>query len=639
MEESTTQRSVPINERVLVGRYQVGELIGRGGMAEVHAGWDTRLGREVAVKVLRSDLARDPSFLQRFRREAQSAAGLNHPSIVAVYDSGEDVAVELGGASIAVPFIVMERVHGRTLRELLHEAGGPLPQKEACRVVAATLRALAYSHTNGLVHRDIKPANVMVTDDGKVKLTDFGIARAIADSAATMTNTSVVVGTAQYLSPEQAQGQTIDARADVYAAGCVLYELLTGRPPFTGDSPLAIAYQHVGQSPQPPSTYNGSLSREVDAVVLHALAKAPADRYPAAGQFAADLEALVAGRPPSEAALATLPPETPEPAETLTSDAAATATDAPGAARAAGARAAGGAGADADGSTRIVPAAQDGHTDTLPVVVRAAPTRRRKVQIGLLGLLGIVVVTVLSILLAQGKIVDVGGVTVPDVRTKTLQEAQDQLTGLGLAADVRYVANRAAKDTVVRQNPEGGAQAAAGSRVRLDVSSGPGNVQLQQFAGYQLMVVESTLTDQNLKYTIERVESFEYGQDTVVGTEPKAGTTVTEGSSVKILVSNGKVVVPDLRGKTEDVVRDSLRKITLKFTPEYVDGSGAPGTVTSLDFVGVAVNQGSEVKGKVIRGPIPTVTVTRTYTPPPPTPRPTTPTTGAPTTAPGAQAE
>lgn len=628
MEESTTQRSVPINERVLVGRYQVGELIGRGGMAEVHAGWDTRLGREVAVKVLRSDLARDPSFLQRFRREAQSAAGLNHPSIVAVYDSGEDVAVELGGASIAVPFIVMERVHGRTLRELLHEAGGPLPQKEACRVVAATLRALAYSHTNGLVHRDIKPANVMVTDDGKVKLTDFGIARAIADSAATMTNTSVVVGTAQYLSPEQAQGQTIDARADVYAAGCVLYELLTGRPPFTGDSPLAIAYQHVGQSPQPPSTYNGALPREVDAVVLHALAKSPADRYPAAGQFAADLEALVAGRAPSEAALATLPPETPEAAQDTEQGAAATgATDATG------------SDDDGDGPARIVPAAQDGHTDTLPVVVRAAPTRRRKVQIGLLGLLGIVLVTVLSILLAQGKIVDVGGVTVPDVRTKTLQEAQDQLTGLGLAADVRYVANRAAKDTVVRQNPEGGAQAAAGSRVRLDVSSGPGNVQLQQFAGYQLMVVESTLTDQNLKYTIERVESFEYGQDTVVGTEPKAGTTVTEGSSVKIFVSNGKVVVPDLRGKTEDVVRDSLRKITLKFTPEYVDGSGTPGTVTSLDFVGVAVNQGSEVKGKVIRGPIPTVTVTRTYTPPPPTPRPTTPATGGPTTAPGAREE
>jgi beta-lactam-binding protein with PASTA domain len=422
----------------------------------------------------------------------------------------------------------------------------------------------------------------------------------------------------------------------VYAAGCVLYELLTGRPPFTGDSPLAIAYQHVGQSPQPPSTYNGALPREVDAVVLHALAKAPADRYPAAGQFAADLEALVAGRPPSEGRAGDPAARDPRrnahlrrrPRPPTQGAAAAGATDATGRGM-----------TMADGSARIVPAAQDGHTDTLPVVVRAAPTRRRKVQIGLLGLLGIVVVTVLSILLAQGKIVDVGGVTVPDVRTKTLQEAQDQLTGLGLAADVRYVANRAAKDTVVRQNPEGGAQAAAGSRVRLDVSSGPGNVQLQQFAGYQLMVVESTLTDQNLKYTIERVESFEYGQDTVVGTEPKAGTTVTEGSSVKILVSNGKVVVPDLRGKTEDVVRDSLRKITLKFTPEYVDGSGAPGTVTSLDFVGVAVNQGSEVKGKVIRGPIPTVTVTRTYTPPPPTPRPTTPTTGAPTTAPGAQAE
>ena len=608
MEPTASERSDARLDRVLVGRYQVGELIGRGGMAEVHAGWDTRLGREVAVKVLRSDLARDPSFLQRFRREAQSAAGLNHPGIVAVHDSGEDSSTELGGASIAVPFIVMERVRGHTLRELLHEAGGPLATEEACRVVAATLRALAYSHANGLIHRDIKPANVMVTTTGEVKLTDFGIARAIADSAATMTNTSVVVGTAQYLSPEQAQGKAIDARADVYAAGCVLYELLTGRPPFTGDSPLAIAYQHVGQAPEPPSTHHAGLSREVDAVVLHALAKDPADRYGTAGEFAADLEALVASRPPSAAALAALP--APEAVEPDPRD------PAP---------------ADAGGPPAGVrPAASDSDTDTLPVVGRAPVSTRRKLLLGLFGALGVVAVTILGILLAQGKIVDVGGVTVPDVRTKSLQEAQDQLTKLSLAADVRYVSNRAAKDTVVRQNPEGGAQAPSGSRVRLDVSSGPGNVQLQQFAGYQLTVVESTLTDQNLKYTIERVESFEYGQDTVVGTDPKAGTTVQEGSTVRIQVSNGKVVVPDLRGKSEDVVRDSLRKITLKFTPEYVYGGGAPGTVIGLDFVGVAVNQGSEVKGKVVRGPIPTVTTTVTYTPPPSPTSTTGPTTGRP---------
>ncbi|MCA0438224.1 MAG: Stk1 family PASTA domain-containing Ser/Thr kinase [Actinobacteria bacterium] len=622
MDPTAAEGSRPTSDRVLVGRYQVGELIGRGGMAEVHAGWDTRLGREVAVKVLRSDLARDPSFLQRFRREAQSAAGLNHPGIVAVYDSGEDTLTELGGAPLAVPFIVMERVHGRTLRDLLHAAGGPLPPEEACRMVAATLRALAYSHANGLIHRDIKPANVMVTDDDKVKLTDFGIARAIADSAATMTNTSVVVGTAQYLSPEQAQGKPIDARADVYAAGCVLYELVTGRPPFTGDSPLAIAYQHVGQSPEPPSTYAPDLARDLDAVALHALAKDPADRYETAGQFAADLEALVAGRRPSAAALAALPAPAVEPAPEPALEA--------------------GPGASGDGTPGragpIVPAAHDGGTDTLPIVGRSAPSRRRTAVIAMLGALGIVAVTVLGILLAQGKIVDVGGVTVPDVRTRTLQDAQDQLSALGLAADVRYVANKAAKDTVIRQNPEGGTQAPSGSRVRLDVSSGPGNVQLQQFAGYQLTVVESALTDANLKYTIERVESFEYGQDTVVGTDPKGGTTVTEGSTVKILVSNGKVVVPDLRGKSEDVVRDSLRKITLKFTPEYVYGSGAPGTVTSLDFVGVAVNQGSEVKGKVIRGPNPTVTVTTTVTPSPPAPPTTSPAPTAPTTA-GPQAQ
>ena len=639
VEPSSPKGSEPTVEasRVLVGRYQVGALIGRGGMAEVHAGWDTRLGREVAVKVLRSDLARDNSFLQRFRREAQSAAGLNHPGIVSVHDSGEDSHTELGGATVAVPFIVMERIHGRTLREELHTAGGPLPIKDACRIVAATLRALAYSHANGLIHRDIKPANVMVTDDGKVKLTDFGIARAVADSAATMTNTSVVVGTAQYLSPEQAQGKPIDARADVYAAGCVLYELLTGRPPFVGDSPLAIAYQQVGQPAEPPSTHEPDLPRDVDAVVLHALAKDPAERYATAGEFAADLEAIVAGRRPSEAALAVLPPPE-DPAEATDElPVAGAAGAAAGGAVAAGAAAAGGAGDPAARAARV-PYPHDSATDTMPVVGTAAPSRRRTLTIGLLGALAIIAVTVLSILLAQGKIVDVGGVTVPDVRTKTLQEAQDQFTRLGLAADVRYVSNQAAKDTVVRQNPEGGSQAPAGSRVRLDVSSGPGNVQLQQFAGYQLTVVESTLTDQNLKYTIKQVESYEYGEGTVVGTEPKAGTTVQEGSTVTIQVSNGKVVVPDLRGKTEAEVRDSLRKITLKFTPQYVAGNGVPGTVTSLDFVGVAVNQGAEVKGSVIRGPIPTVTTTVTYTPPAPpaSPTPTTePSTASPTDGPG----
>jgi serine/threonine-protein kinase len=238
--------------RILAGRYEVGELIGRGGMAEVHIGHDARLGRTVAIKILRSDLARDPSFQARFRREAQAAAGLNHPSIVAVYDTGEDVYTEPTGATAHVPFIVMEYVEGHTVRDILRD-GQAVPIEEAIEITAGVLSALEYSHHAGIVHRDIKPANVMLTPTGAVKVMDFGIARAVADSAATMTQTQAVIGTAQYLSPEQARGETVDARSDLYSAGCLLFELLTGRPPFIGDSPVAVAYQHVREIAPAPS--------------------------------------------------------------------------------------------------------------------------------------------------------------------------------------------------------------------------------------------------------------------------------------------------------------------------------------------------------------------------------------------------
>ncbi len=281
--------------KLLGGRYEVGELLGRGGMAEVHRGFDTRLGRSVAIKMLRSDLARDATFITRFRREAQSAAALNHASIVAVYDHGEDhLHTESGGAQVNIPYIVMEFVDGRTLREELTEKG-QLDETEAVRVTEGVLDALAYSHRQGIVHRDIKPANVMVAADGSVKVMDFGIARAMADANATVTATQAVIGTAQYLSPEQAQGQTVDARSDLYSAGCMLFELVTGRPPFQGDSPVAIAYQHVGEAPVPPSRFAEGVSADLDAVVLHALEKPREDRYQDADEFRADLQAVRLG--------------------------------------------------------------------------------------------------------------------------------------------------------------------------------------------------------------------------------------------------------------------------------------------------------------------------------------------------------
>ena len=234
--------------RLVGSRYELGELIGYGGMAEVHRGRDIRLGRDVAIKLLRADLARDPSFLHRFRREAQAAAGLNHPSIVSVYDTGEDI----GPDGTPQPYIVMEFIEGRTLREVL-KTEGHLPDRRAMEITADVCGALDFSHRSGIVHRDIKPANVMITQAGAVKVMDFGIARAVADNAATVTQTAHVIGTAQYLSPEQARGESVDARSDVYSTGCLLYELVTGSPPFQGDSPVAVAYQHVRETPPPGS--------------------------------------------------------------------------------------------------------------------------------------------------------------------------------------------------------------------------------------------------------------------------------------------------------------------------------------------------------------------------------------------------
>src|ERR1700742_2075237 len=277
--------------RLLGERYELDGVVGRGGMAEVYRARDLRLDRTVAIKTLRADLARDQTFQARFRREAQSAASLNNPSIVAVYDTGEDLDVSTGAP---VPFIVMEYVDGRTVRDLLIEGDRLLPER-TLEITSGVLRALDYPHQAGIVHRDIKPGNVMVTRNGDIKVMDFGIARAMSDAQATMTQTAQVIGTAQYLSPEQARGERVDARFDLYSTGCLMYELLTGRPPFTGDSPVAIAYQHVRENPVPPSQIDPSLPPWADSIVLKAMAKSPADRYQSAAEMLMDVQRAMNG--------------------------------------------------------------------------------------------------------------------------------------------------------------------------------------------------------------------------------------------------------------------------------------------------------------------------------------------------------
>ncbi|RRD45928.1 Stk1 family PASTA domain-containing Ser/Thr kinase [Tessaracoccus sp. OH4464_COT-324] len=297
---------------LLSGRYELDQVIGRGGMAEVWRARDMRLQRDVAVKRLRLDLASDPTFQERFRREAKAAAGLNHPNIVAVYDTGEQLDA---ASNVMVPYIVMELVEGVTLREVLRGGRKIVPEK-ALEFAAGVLDALAYSHRAGIIHRDIKPANVMFTTPGTVKVMDFGIARAVADTSATMTQTAAVIGTAQYLSPEQARGHKVDNRSDIYAVGCLLYELLVSEPPFKGDSPVSVVFQHVREMPVPPSQRDPEITPDMDAIVLRALAKDPRDRYQDASEMREDIIRVLNHQPlPHRMA-----PQTEAPTQVIASD-------------------------------------------------------------------------------------------------------------------------------------------------------------------------------------------------------------------------------------------------------------------------------------------------------------------------------
>ncbi|WP_264176805.1 Stk1 family PASTA domain-containing Ser/Thr kinase [Agilicoccus flavus] len=583
---------------MLAGRYEIGELIGRGGMAEVHAGYDTRLGREVAIKILRSELARDRSFLMRFRREAKSAASLNHPSIVAVFDSGEDVFTESGGAPISVPFIVMEYVHGPTLRDVLHEDGALEPMR-ATRIMTQVLRALHYSHAHGIIHRDVKPANVILGDGDEAKVMDFGIARAIADTAATMTNTSIVVGTAQYLSPEQAQGQDVDARSDLYSAGCLLYELLTGRPPFVGDSPVAIAYQHVGEPPQPPSVHAPAVPSNLDVVVLHALAKDPANRYADGEDFAADLDAVLRREPTRAAARAVAAGElAPAPA----------ANPAP---------------AVATGATALR-------------ITDEEPRRRRFPLVPVLVAVLAVAALVLGLLANRG-VFDrpPAPVAVPGVVGQNQTAAKSALTTAGFAVATQNVKNRAAAGTVVTQNPTAGASSAPGSEVRLGVSTGPGRVEVPNLRNYQQETANVQLENHGLTVGgVRPVDSFEVPAGAVVSTAPKAGSKVAEGTPVTLLVSTGLVQMPDVTGMSQTQAAAALNKIALRYTPTLVDDARRkPGTVIEQSYAkGQKVPIGTVVDLNVVRprASTPTATVTVTQSPTTSsgssgTPRPTTP--------------
>jgi serine/threonine-protein kinase len=502
------------------GRYELGEMLGRGGMAEVRKGTDTRLGRVVAVKRLRTDLASDATFQARFRREAQSSASLNHPAIVAVYDTGEEQATDgPHGETVAQPYIVMEYVAGRTLRDILREGRKILPER-ALEITSGVLSALDYSHRAGIIHRDIKPGNVMLTPSGDVKVMDFGIARAISDASSTMTQTAAVVGTAQYLSPEQARGETVDSRSDVYSAGCLLYELLTGRPPFVGDSPVAVAYQHVREQPQPPSDHDQDLPQALDAIVMKSLAKRVEDRYQSAAAMRSDIERYLAGRPVH----ATPPP----------------------------------------------PPAEEPATVTAPVPMAGTPQpdededdqRSRTGLIVLLVVLLIALIAGAAYLLPRLFESPPEQQRVPELVGETENDARALIGDAGLAVgDVTYRTDPdARRDTVLEQDPNPDQFVDPGTEVDLVVSSGKPLADVPYVIGQPLKQARATLADQGFEVVATERESDE-ARGQVLETDPAPGASVPEGSTVTIFYSDGPEEVPDVTGlrqqRAEQVLSDA----------------------------------------------------------------------------------
>jgi len=569
--------------RILANRYQVGELIGRGGMAEVHIGYDTRLGRTVAIKVLRPDLARDPSFQTRFRREAQAAAGLNHPAIVAVYDTGEEQIITANGERQTLPFIVMEYVEGHTVRDILKE-GAAAPIDEAVEIVAGVLTGLEYAHAAGLVHRDIKPANIMLTPTGAVKVMDFGIARALADVGQTMTQTQAVVGTAQYLSPEQARGENVDARSDLYSTGCVLFELLCGRPPFIGDSPVSVAYQHVREPAPVPSSFAPDVPPELDQIVMRALAKDRAARYSTAQDFLADLTAVMHGRP-VDATTGQYPVGSAGAGSGATAVLAA-------------------AGAGGTGATKIMPAAGGGEPiDPDDELIEVPAGRKRLIRttailVGSLLVAGLIIFGIMSLTKPKTEAPS-DTIKVPNV-VELGQEAAVSLLGeYELEADVQFEASEdVPSGYVIRSDPAANITVKKGSTVTLYVSTGPTQVVVPQVNG--LIQDEAAAAIERAGLVVSEV--IEDNTDpTIPGgratkTDPEEGTVVSPDTPIVLYVSSGKVQLPDVTNKSIEAATEILTKLGLPVQTDNQQTDSKPeGTVLSQDPQPGLVDQGTGI--------------------------------------------
>jgi serine/threonine-protein kinase len=544
---------VSTEPRILADRYRVDEVIGQGGMAQVHRGYDLTLGREVAIKILDPELARDTTFRTRFRMEAQAASRMSHPSIVRVFDAGDPGSAS-GARAGDEPYIVMELVHGTLLKDII--AKGPVSVADAVRYADGILEALEYSHRAGVVHRDIKPGNVMITEAGTVKVMDFGIARAVSDSSSTVAETTQIIGTAAYFSPEQAKGESVDSRTDLYSTGVVLYEMLTGRQPFRGDSPVAVAYQHVSETPVPPSEIDEHLPRALDAVVLRALAKDPYQRFPDAGAFRASLDAATTGEALTKKQIGALTSELygPNPRQ-------------------------------AQETARSL---RQLSTDTTMTRTQSGPpVAWIWAGVALLAVLLVSVLFWVVRLSIQPAEVPTTSITVPNLVGMPLDQAQADLKDKGLKSDVRDESSADFADgQVIRSQPTTGAKVSKGESIVLYVSTGAETIEMPVIEGLSQDAAEKILADAKLKLgTVEQTNNPTAKAGTVLQSSQKAGTQVTPGTTVNLVVANGQVTVKDMTGFTVDAATKELEALSLTVTKNDLgpctDGQ-APNTVLSM---------------------------------------------------------
>ena len=550
------------NERLIAGRYRIGQLVGRGGMAEVYEGYDTRLGRTVAIKLLKSDLANDANFEAKFRQEAQASARMAHPSIVRIYDAGEEEATDANGNQVKTPFIIMELVRGRLLRDLIHEGG--VDTARAIKFVSGILSALEVSHRSGVIHRDIKPANVMVGENDSVKVMDFGIARAVSDNSATQAATAGIVGTAQYFSPEQARGDAVDARTDLYSTGIILYELLAGRPPFKGESAVSVAYQHVSEEAPLASSHNPGVSSELDAVVARAMAKDRDERFQTAEEFREHLMAAMSGTPLTEKI--SRPPQEMKPV-------------------------------DVD-ATELITEPESMPTSLLEGF-ETAPSRQitttsNKIGAGVLWGLGTGVIVILVGLLfwvmnlgsSPAPTAPSSGIEVASVVGSLYDDAVGTLENQDLVVLRVYEKSETVPEgVVISQEPEAGTVVLSNTPVTLYVSSGATEVTVPNVVGALEADAVKLIEDRGLSVgSITVVGSPSVAEGTVIASDPVTNARLPLGSVVNLILSDGTVQVPDVRNLEVLEARSILTDpaIGYQVSVEILDAelcTGTPGNV------------------------------------------------------------